>query len=92
MKYLPIDDFPGASRSVEPSAEACKARCEAEPKCAYFSFWASDNLDGNGSGGCHMSSKAAELTYADGVIGGSVTCDKGRSSFFLKEYHLSFSR
>jgi len=39
VKYLPIDNFSGARRSVETSAEACRARCEHDPGCGFFSFW-----------------------------------------------------
>ena len=48
MKYSPIDDFIGARRSVETSAEACKARCEADPSCGFFSFWAKEIPEDNG--------------------------------------------
>ena len=36
MKYSPTDDFSGTCRSVETSAEACKARCEADPSFPLF--------------------------------------------------------
>ena len=48
VKYSPLDDFPGARRSMETSAEACKARCESHPKCGHFSFWAKELPDDNG--------------------------------------------
>ena len=48
VKYSPIDDFPGARRSVETSVEACKARCEADPACEHFSFWAKELPEDNG--------------------------------------------
>jgi hypothetical protein len=50
------------------SAKACQAHCAATDGCSFFSFK-------EAGAGCHMSSRAAQLTYAKGVVGGSVTCD-----------------
>ena len=48
VKYSPIDDFPGAQRSMETSSEACRARCASDSQCAYFSFWEKELPDDNG--------------------------------------------
>ena len=45
--YSPLN-FPGARRSVEISAEACKARCKEDPDCGFFSFWEKDLPKDNG--------------------------------------------
>ena len=47
VKYSPLD-FLGVRGSVEMSAEACKARCEAHPKCSFFSFWEKELPKDNG--------------------------------------------
>jgi len=52
---------------TEKSAKECQARCAATEGCSSFSFK-------EVGAGCHMSSSAAELTYAKGVVGGPVNC------------------
>ena len=47
VEYSPLN-FPGARRSVEISAEACKARCKEDPDCGFFSFWEKDLPKDNG--------------------------------------------
>ena len=53
--------------TIEKSAKECQARCAATEGCSFFSFK-------EAGAGCHMSSSAAELTYAKGVVGGPVNC------------------
>jgi len=74
VKYSPIDDFPGARRSVETSVEACKARCKADPECGYFSFWAKELPEDNGCtlfGGSAVFGHEKETDY---IITGPATC------------------
>ena len=58
--------------TTETSAKECQARCAATEGCSFFSFK-------EVGAGCHMSSTAAELTYAKGVVGGPVSCNTGTS-------------
>ena len=57
---------------TEKSAKECQARCAATEGCSSFSFK-------EVGAGCHMSSSAAELTFAKGVVGGPVNCTTGGS-------------
>ena len=79
------DELENESCTPADSAKACQAHCAATEGCSFFSFK-------EAGAGCHMSSRAAQLTYAEGVVGGSVTCDEGGSFFLLQKYHLSISR
>jgi hypothetical protein len=40
-------------RTVEPNLEACRARCDANPDCTMFSWWA--------DGGCHLNNDDAVM-------------------------------
>ena len=87
VKYSPIDDFPGARRSVEFSVEACKARCEADPACEHFSFWAKELPEDNGCtlfGGNAVFGHEKETNY---VITGPATCPGEIESLFI-EFHF----
>ena len=68
------------SRTPADSAKACQDQCAATDGCSYFSFK-------EAGAGCHMSSRAAKLTYAKGVVGGSVACDAG--GFFFSPSRIS---
>ena len=74
VKYSPIDDFPGAQRSVETSGEACRARCALDSQCAYFSFWEKELPDDNG---CTLFGSAATFGRENETvlyITGPATC------------------
>lgn len=45
-QYYNPNDMTGQRRSVEPSVEACRERCEGVTDCTKFSWWA--------DGGCHV--------------------------------------
>ena len=88
--FKSFGNFTGAqleneSNTPAENAKACQAHCAATEGCSFFSFK-------RVGAGCHMSSRAAELTYAEGVIGGPVTCDAGGPFFLIQEYYLSISR
>eukprot|EP00443_Scrippsiella_acuminata_P049495 CAMPEP_0115413694 /NCGR_PEP_ID=MMETSP0271-20121206/22204_1 /TAXON_ID=71861 /ORGANISM="Scrippsiella trochoidea, Strain CCMP3099" /LENGTH=1013 /DNA_ID=CAMNT_0002837985 /DNA_START=263 /DNA_END=3301 /DNA_ORIENTATION=+ len=70
----------GQSRTIENNWEACQARCKYIEMlgCAYFSFWP--------DGGCHLQSKDATQTPADGwgadqVVSGPGDCRSGTEEF-----------
>jgi hypothetical protein len=74
VKYSPVDNFPGAHRSVETSVEACKARCESHPECGHFSFWAKELPDDNG---CTLFGARALFGHereTNDIITGPATC------------------
>lgn len=84
MKYSPIDDF---RRSAETSAEACKARCEGHPECAFFSFLAKDLPDDNG---CSLFGSAATFEgnkSANTFVTGPAACP---GEILSSSYSLSF--
>ena len=73
------DELENEPRSSEESAKACQARCAATKGCSFFSFK-------EVRAGCHMSSRAAKLTYAKGLVGGSVACRPGGPILPNKDY------
>ena len=64
------DELSNEGRTSEKSAKACQARCAATEGCSFFSFK-------EVKAGCHLSTKDAQLTYAEGVVGGPVHCNPG---------------
>jgi len=74
VKFSPVDDFPGAQRSVETSSEACRARCARDSQCAFFSFWEKELPDDNG---CTLFDSTATLVRENETvlyITGPATC------------------
>ena len=71
------DELSNEARTSEKSAKACQARCAVTEGCSFFSFK-------EVKAGCHLSTKDAQLTYAEGVVGGPVHCNPGWfKDFFL---------
>jgi len=73
VKYSPLD-FPGARRSMETSAEACKARCESHPKCGHFSFWAKELPDDNGCTLFGAGAVFGHVNETNDIITGPAAC------------------
>ena len=73
VKYSPLD-FPGARRSMETSAEACKARCESHPKCGHFSFWAKELPDDNGCTLFGAGAVFGHVNETNNIITGPAAC------------------
>ena len=98
MKYSPVDDFPGAPpmsplndgphRSMETSAEACKARCKSHPECGHFSFWAKELPHDSGCTLFGSSAVFGHTRATNDIITGPAACpsfpSKIRFSDFVK--------
>ena len=87
VKFSPVDDFPGAQRSVETSSEACRARCARDSQCAFFSFWEKELPDDNG---CTLFDSTATLVRENETvlyITGPATCPG--KLFFLHSHMLA---
>eukprot|EP00930_Biecheleria_cincta_P103799 TRINITY_DN9589_c0_g1_i2.p1 TRINITY_DN9589_c0_g1~~TRINITY_DN9589_c0_g1_i2.p1 ORF type:complete len:356 (-),score=65.95 TRINITY_DN9589_c0_g1_i2:39-1106(-) len=62
MYFAEPIDLLGTSRSIEPSAAACRVRCGLHSSCEHFTWWP--------DGGCHLTGKESTLKKA--IFGGKL--------------------
>ena len=91
VKYSPLD-FPGARRSMETSAEACKARCKSHPECGHFSFWAKELPDDNGCTLFGASAVFGHTRVTNDIITGPATCSGEIEILLLSEFGSYMNR